>query len=281
MKASFGIIGGDKRQLYLAKSIQNDGYTVYICGFELSCDTNGLTEIRLEEILNKADYIILPLPCTRDNETIFSPYSDKDILVNDSFVNSLKDKTVYGGCMQLLTNQCNLWEKIKYFDYYKEEELAISNAIPTAEGAVSLAIENHNGILNDSKCLITGYGRIGKVLSKILLSFGANVDIAARKKEDYALIRALGAKSVKYQKINKTYDIIFNTVPTMVIEKDILKHQNADTVIIELASLPGGIDRKFALLNGIKIIDAQSLPGKVAPKATAEFTKETIYNLLD
>ncbi|MFI3207454.1 MAG: dipicolinate synthase subunit DpsA [Clostridia bacterium] len=279
MTASFGIIGGDKRQLYLAKSIKKDGFNVYICGFELSCDTAGLEEVSLNGIFEKCENIILPLPCTRDYKTIFSPYSDNEFVVDDNFISLLLNKNIYGGYMELLTKNNELWKNINLEDYYKKEELAIYNAIPTAEGAIALAIENHDGILNSSNCLVTGFGRIGKALTKILIGMGANVDVASRKNEDFAMTKLVGARAIKYKNIEKKYDIIFNTVPVEVVGKDILNFQNNETIIIELASLPGGIDRKTALLKGIKIIDAQSLPGKVAPMASAEFIKETIFNI--
>ncbi len=280
MKEIFGIIGGDKRQLYLAKSIQNDGYTVYICGFELSCDTENLEELCLKDIIAKSNNIILPLPCTRDGRTIFSPYSEKELVLDEYLENALEDKNVYGGFMRSLTENNPLWKNINYQDYYQKEELAISNAIPTAEGAISLAINNHDGILCGSNCLVAGFGRIGKILTKNLLGLGVKVDVSARKNEDLAMISAIGANPVKYNEITKSYDLIFNTVPELVITKKILEKQNSDTVIIELATLPGGIDRKIALLLGIKIVDAQSLPGKVSPKAVANFTKNTIYNII-
>ncbi|MFI3324794.1 MAG: dipicolinate synthase subunit DpsA [Clostridia bacterium] len=282
MKSVFGILGGDKRQLYLANSLQDDGYKVYICGFELSSETKGLEEEKLTAFLNKCDNIILPLPCTKDGVNIFAPYSCNDIPMNDFLIKKLENKIVFGGYLnKLIDEKDEKWKNIKLHDYYMREELAVNNAVPTAEGAISLAITGHGGILNSSKCLIAGYGRIGKILTKNLLGLGANVYVAARKKHDFAMIKAVGAMPIKYQDIRKEFDIIFNTVEHLVIDKSILSKQSADTVIIELASFPGGIDRKTATLNGIKIIDAQSLPGKYSPKATGEFIKEAIYNIME
>ncbi len=277
MNKIFGIIGGDKRQLYLAKSIQDDGYKVYICGFELSSDTDELEEIEFSEIAEKCNNIILPLPCTKDGINIFAPYSRVDIPFDENTVKLFEDKIVFAGVKENLAIE----NKDSIFDYYLREELAISNAVPTAEGAISLAIQEHPKVLSGSNCLITGYGRIGKVLMKNLLALSANVDVAARKSSDMALITALGANSVSYNKLTKPYDIIFNTVPKLVLNSKSLKYQNSDTVIIELASLPGGIDRKIVSLLGIRVIDAQSLPGKYAPKATAFYIKEAIYNMME
>lgn len=281
MKTSFGIIGGDKRQLYLAKSIQEDGFDVCICGFELSSDTGGLEETTISALIDKCDNIILPLPCTRDGSNIFAPYSSMEICANEDLLKKFDGKNIYGGYMKKIMFDTELWKNIKTYDYYLREEFAISNAIPTAEGAIAIAIQEFPSMLNSSNCLITGYGRIGKILTKNLLAMGAKVNVAARKKEDFALIRAMGAKPCEYAKINECYDVIFNTVPETVISPKLIVKQDCETIIIELASLPGGVDRKVASLSGVRVIDAQSLPGKFAPKSSGEFEKETIYNIME
>lgn len=281
MNTTFGIIGGDKRQLYLARSIIEDGYGVYVCGFEMSGDTSGLFELSLSGLISKCDNIILPLPSTRDGVNIFAPYSSSDIPVTDSFVSSLGGKNVYGGYMSRLMVRSDLWSRVNAGDYYLQEELAVSNAVPTAEGAIGIAVNEYPGTINGTRCLITGFGRIGKILAKDLLGLGATVHVAARKNKDLAMIRAMGAVPLRYNEIKKDYKLIFNTVPDIVITPQILSHQGSDSIIIELASSPGGVDKKAAAIREIKIIDGQSLPGKVAPMAAAEYIKEAIYNMME
>ena len=53
-----------------------------------------------------------------------------------------------------------------------------------------------------------------------------------------------------------------------------------EAIIIDLASNPGGVDRRAAREKGIKVIWALSLPAKVAPLTSAEFIKETLYHVL-
>ena len=281
MNTKFGIIGGDKRQLYLAKSIMEDGFTVYVSGFELSSETEGLTELPVEKLVEVCDVIVLPLPATRDGATIYTPYGSEEIVADDEFVVSLVNKIVFGGLMGRLVMNNDLWAMINLNDYYLREELAINNAIPTAEGAIALAVNEYEGMICGSKCLVTGFGRIGKFLTKFLLGMGADVSVAARKTRDLAMIRGMGAKPVKYRDLQEPFDLIFNTVPDLVIQKKLIDAQYNHTVLIELASLPGGIDRKAAALKGLRVVDGQSLPGKVAPKAAGKFIKEAIYNMLE
>lgn len=281
MNTTFGIIGGDKRQLYLAKSIMKDGYQVHVSGFELTSDTCGLSELPVRKLLEVCDTIILPLPATRDGISIYTPYGSEAVVADDEFVISLVNKNVFGGLMSKLVLGNDLWAMVNFNDYYLREELAVNNAIPTAEGALALAITEHEGIICGSECLVAGFGRIGKFLTKILLGMGANVTVAARKAKDLAMARGMGAKPARYKELQGSFDLIFNTVPELVITKPIIDQQEENTVMIELASLPGGIDRKAAALRGIRIVEGQSLPGKVAPKAAGEFIKEAIYNMLE
>lgn len=277
----FGIIGGDKRQLYLSEEILSDGYPLYICGFDNLPEAKNLPEVPLTTLLELCDNIILPLPVSKDGVNIFAPYSEKEIKADSDFIISLSGKNVFGGLMGKLTNNNDLWSMVNYSDYYAREEFAVNNAVPTAEGAVAIAINEYEGNLTGSKCLVTGYGRIGKILTKMLLGIGAKVTVAARKKSDLAYARGMGAEGKGYSDISDSYDIIFNTVPETVIKGKLLNKQKKGCLIIELATLPGGIERKTAIEKGIRIVDAQSLPGKVSPKAAGGYIKEAVYNMLE
>ena len=48
-----------------------------------------------------------------------------------------------------------------------------------------------------------------------------------------------------------------------------------------MASNPGGVDRETIKEQKIKFIWALSLPGKFAPVTSAEFIKETLYNIFN
>ena len=81
------------------------------------------------------------------------------------------------------------------------------------------------------------------------------------------------------QEIGK-FDIIFNTIPTEILEKELLSEVKEDAVIIELASKPGGVNRKVAEELKINVVEALALPGKVAPLTVAEYIRDTIYELI-
>ena len=276
----FGILGGDDRQIYLANSIAQDGHSVVIGGLDYVTGTQTLTHLPYRELIKTCTHIILPLPATRDSKMLFAPYSSEGIELNDEFAKSLRGKFVYGGLIDKIICSSDMWDEIKIEDYYKREELIQGNAMLTAEGAAAMAVHELVCSLNHSKCLVTGFGRIGKALCILLRSFGAKVDCAARKSKDLAGIRCIGCDGITYGQISQRYDVIFNTVPAVVLGEAQLSKQNSDTVILELASLPGGVDLKAADKLSIRVVSGQSLPGKISPKTAGEFIKEAIYNIM-
>ena len=137
--------------------------------------------------------------------------------------------------------------------------------------------------VHGTKTLVMGFGRVGKVLAKMLHGIGAEVSCEARKDEDIAWIKAYGYEPIRLEELNDNlgkYDIIINTIPFQILDKERLELLKKDVVIIDLASNPGGVDRKIAREKGLKVIWALSLPGKVAPLTSAEFIKETLYHIL-
>ena len=169
-------------------------------------------------------------------------------------------------------------------DYYEREEVQICNAVPTAEGAIMRAMEETKHTLQGSRCLVVGYGRIGKVLSHRLHGLGADVTVSARKCSDLAWIEAYGYHAVHTGKISEQigdYDLIFNTVPAMVLDADCLKAAKQSCVLFELASLPGGIEREAVKEYGLQVFTERGLPGEVAPKTSAKVILKTIYRILE
>lgn len=278
---TFGVIGGDERMKYLAQSIAADSYPVCVCGLEKLGTCRGAAECDLPQLAAKSSVILLPLPATKDGLFLNAPYAENEIRLDDDFSRLFMHKTVCGGMLQRLTASSSLWREIEPEDYYRREELAVGNAIPTAEGAVGIAIREYPGTINGAKCLITGFGRIGKNLAIILRGMGAEVFCAARKKADLMQMRAFGVQPLTYREISRRFDLIFNTVPAKVLTSPVLMQQTRDTLIIELASAPGGTDLKRAEELHLHVIDAPSLPGRVAPKTAAEYIKEAVYNILE
>jgi dipicolinate synthase subunit A len=161
------------------------------------------------------------------------------------------------------------------------EEFEIANAVPTAEGAIQIAMEEMPITIYNSRAVVVGYGRIGKILSNSLKLLGCDVTVVARKESARALARANCLKAVGFSKMCEEIekaDVLFNTVPQMVIDKNALMHAK-DTLILDLASKPGGVEFDAARDIGVKVIWAIGLPGKVAPISAGKIIKDTITNI--
>lgn len=280
----FGVLGGDKRQIYLAQSIALDGYQVLAWGFDEDVEMKHVIKVSFRELTDTCGLIILPMPVTQDGKYLNMPFSKQKVLLDDEFAEKMLRKQVFGGALNRLFPTSTLWSKITTYDYSVREEFAVQNAVPTAEGAIMIAMELSEGIINGANCLVTGYGRIGKVLSRMLSGLGAFVTVSARKPEDLAWIKANGYGAIhtsQLAELTGKFDFVFNTVPTLIFTRKILSKHAKDTIFIELASVPGGFDKEAASKLGLKIIPAPSLPGKVAPKAAGIIIKDTIYNIME
>ena len=280
---NFGVIGGDKRQIALAESLAADGYNVYAYGLDPDYLLKGVKCTSLQEEVLVCNNIILPLPVSTDGIYLNTPYLSQKIKLDDHFAMMLKGKRVFGGMMNRICSTSTLWNEIKTYDYSSREEFAVENAVLTAEGAIEIAMHESEGILNGSDCLVIGYGRIGKILSWMLRGIGSRVTVSARKESDLAYIRASGYMAVPTAHIceRTQYQIVFNTVPAMVCSRKVLSRITPETLMIDLASSPGGIDYEAAEKLGIRTIKALSLPGKVAPRAAGEIIKNTIYHIIE
>lgn len=142
-------------------------------------------------------------------------------------------------------------------------------------------MENSEITLHGSKCIVLGFGRCGKVLAHMLKGIGADLSVEARSGVDLAYIESYGYHPVPLKDLTDyigQYDFIFNTIPSLVLDEKRLVGVKEDCLVIELASKPGGIDFEVAKRLGIKVVDGQSLPGKVAPETAAKIIFDTILN---
>ena len=278
-------VGGDLRQIRAINFLTESGYEAYAFGF-FDCRDKFSDKVSFIDDFSGLDQsfrtVVLPLPYTTDGKTINGTEGKLEIA---SLVKSVSARSVIlaGKCDKYLSKLCD--EKdVRLTDYYERDDFQILNAVPTAEGAIQIAMEELPSTIHSSKCLILGGGRISKVLASMLRGLGAYVTVAARKKRDIAYAEALGNKgmllSELYENIG-SFDVIFNTIPSLILDRDLLSKTKRDALIIDLASKPGGVDFEAARKMNIKVVWALSLPGKVAPNTAGEIIGTTIKNLIE
>ncbi len=286
MKNKIAIIGGDLRIAKLATMLAKDENEIYVYGLEKSDDIKNVTNIiecpTIKKTIENVEIVIGPIPFSSNGNMINMPFSDKEITIREMMHNINAKVLIAGGISPEVYEMAND-EYVEIIDIMKREELAVLNTIATAEGTIQIAIENTNRILHGSEALILGFGRIGKVLARKLAGLSVKVTCAARKDEDFAWIEAFGHKAVNINHLGenlKNFDIIINTVPHIVLTESKLQFVKNDVLLIDLASNPGGIDKRAVKERNFKFVWALSLPGRVAPTTSAEFIKNTIYNIL-
>lgn len=281
----FTIIGGDLRNVKLAELIAAQGNSVNIYGFN-----NAGFEIKIKQsdtladAINNSDVVIGPIPCSNDNELINAPFHNDKIHIHEVFRCINKNQLFIAGRISEKIVHIAKVFNVYTVDLLEREEMAVLNAIPTAEGAIQIAMEEMPITIHNSNALILGYGRVGKTLAKMLQGIGANVYVEARKYTDFAWIKSYGYKPVLLSELSQTVNsinVLFNTIPSIVLNNEVLTALNANCLIIDLASKPGGVDFEKAKEIGLKAIWALSLPGKVAPVTAAEFIKDTAYNIIE
>lgn len=288
MNNKIGIMGGDLRIIRLAEILAEEKNIVYIYGLEKKKFLNDyiLVGNSVEELCKNCDYIISGIPFSKNEQDIYAPFSERTIKIEETF-NQLNNKTLITGAVGEKILKIAIKNNIKIIDLMKSESFTVLNVIPTVEGALQVAMQNTEFTIHDSKCLVLGFGRIGKLLCAKLNALGANVNCMARKNRDLSWIKAMGYKDIAINDLNSNlndYDIIFNTIPAIVLKDEELKtikRESSSAIIIELASSPGGVDIQIAKKYDIKIIKAQGLPGKVAPLTAAKYIKQTIDKILN
>lgn len=283
MGLKYTILGGDKRSLELGKLLIKDGNDLCFYGFD-NLDDYKDQSVSLKDAVENAQVIIAPLPFSTDNININAPFSSEIIEIDKVFDLISKDQIIMGGYLPLEHEKRLKEMNLKFDDYFKREEMQVLNAIPTAEGAIQVAMEETPITLHSSNVLVLGYGRIGKVLSQMLQGIGANVYVEARNYTDLAWIKSYGYTPIHQRDLNNylpRMNIVFNTIPKMILNKDLLKSFESDCIIIDLASKPGGVDLDAAKELDIRTITALGLPGKAAPVTAAMVIKDTIYNIIE
>ena len=289
----FAVIGGDRRMIEVIRIISAKGLSVKVWGIDEKYVESSICVEGCEEAVRGADIVILPTPTSEDDVRINCPLFSKEsgIKMHKMLDMLKKDAMVFGGRMSPRLREYIAQRGLKSFDYFNKDELLVKNAVPTAEGAIGIAIEKMPRMLLGSKIAVLGFGRIGEALSSRLKLLGANVTVYARKSLCIAKAQSDGYNGVKIEfnhgesslmeLTTKGYHLIYNTVPHWIVTEDIVERLPKDTLFVDLASAPGGIDLVAAKKFEYEVVRAPSLPSKVAPVSAGEIIAESIFNIIE
>lgn len=280
------VIGGDARQLEIIRKLTELDAKLSLIGFEqLDHAFTGAVKEKLDEVdFTNIDAIILPVPGTNlegQVETIFS--NEKVYLYEETLMQTPPHCTVYSGISNSYLNGITKKANRRLVQLFERDDVAIYNSIPTVEGTIMMAIQHTDFTIHGSNIIVLGLGRVGMSVARTLDALGANVKVGARKSEHIARITEMGLAPFQLNELEncvKDVDICINTIPHLIVTASVISKMPAHTLIIDLASKPGGTDFRYAEKRGIKALLAPGLPGIVAPKTAGQILANVLSRVL-
>ena len=279
----FAVLGGDMRQVELARLLERDGHQVRRFAMEEAGGTPARCAGGLEEAVSGAETVILPVPAMR-GEYLNAPLSRERIGPDELAGALVPGQAVLCGMPGEALSAALARRGVTCTDYFVREELTVKNAAATAEGAVEILLREMPVTLQGARVLVTGFGRIGKLLSLKLRALGAHVTCSARKPGDLALIECLGLTPVPTGELRgrlSGFSAVVNTVPALLLDRELLGELDEGCLCLDLASKPGGVDMESARELGVRVIWALGLPGRVAPVTAGAAVRDAIYNIIN
>ena len=283
------LLGGDTRQIALARRLVEVGLSVKCFGLPQAERLQGVTALRdWRDAVSGACLLVLPLPASPDGKHLNLPldHEREAPRVADIFDAVPAGVAIAGGKFSPAIKQMAEEKGVHLYDYFDCEALQQKNALPTAEGAVSVLMREVPRTVSGLSVGVTGFGRVARALVGLLLAMGAKVTVLARNAEQLRQAAALGCCTVSLSEKRAMEHFtagkaaIFNTVPYWLFSEEALANTSPETLIIDLASAPGGVDANAASGRGIKVIWALSLPGKYAPVTAGEIIAETVLDYM-
>ncbi|MBE6699729.1 MAG: dipicolinate synthase [Ruminococcaceae bacterium] len=284
-KTVIAVLGGDKRMDFAARELVRMGYDVREWGRGEGNDAVAFSKVA-KEWLSDVDALMLPLPTSLDGTHLATPLCQgEEKLRMETLFSVAPDKLWLVGRFSESLRLRAEREGVRWIDYFESEILQLKNALPTAEGAIEIAMRELPVVLDGTKVSVIGYGRIGEVLSHKLKALGADVTVWARRYEactraellGHSAKRIVGESSLDFDTNTR---VIFNTVPSRLFTRTVLQTLGRECIIIDLASVPGGVDTTAAAELGIRSIWATALPGKCAPESAGVILGQTVHTIL-
>ena len=274
-KTVFLCAGGDLRQVYMCERLCASG-EVYALGINGADGAKTISSP--EDMPVKADVLVLPL---MTGDTLAGA---EDISLQRLASQVKTGGIVLGGRLSPGHKKLFADMGLASEDYFSSESLAVKNCLPTAEGALMTALANTADTVFGSKVLILGFGRTAKCCARLFKAAGADTSVAARRHEVLAQAWTEGHRTFDISELAaniNSFDTIINTVPALILTKDILAETKAGCLVIDLASMPGGTDFAAAKRLGINAVHALALPAKAAPAATGRLIADTIIEIIN
>lgn len=244
------VLGNDSRYVYVKSILKEKGFSL-------------LENISSENLPN---VIILPMQGLHEDVSI------NEVTIDDSFFKIHKNAIFVSG-----TNTNYLLNKQEKFGFKQivlnnMPQFTNVNSIATAEGVLALILKNKKKLLSELTVMILGYGKSSRAIADLLTRNKVKNIIVARSEISRVEAYTMSKYVTSFNELTdylKTTDIIVNTVPSLVVTKEIMQKCNKDIYIIDIASKPGGVDYEAANNLGLNAYLAPGLPSIYAPYSSA------------
>ena len=286
-RIDLAVIGGDTRQCAAIGRFLDAGLSVRAYGLPPAALPPGTHDFdNWRKAVDGVRAVVLPLPATPDGVRVHMPLAQNMPAppIAALFREIAPTVRIMGGRFSPTVRALAEELARPLYDYFASDELQRKNALPTAEGAVCILMKETALTVAGMPVAVTGYGRVSRALCELLYAMHAKVTVAARKESDLADAAAHGYATVSIAEPAGLRSLchgqcaIFNTVPCWLFTDDVLKEMQKNTLLIDLASAPGGVDANAAGKYGIRVIWALSIPGKYAPVTAGRIVADTVLD---
>ena len=288
-RKKIAVIGGDARAIEAASALMARGHECSFYALEglpggrcREADEEKCSDpYRLYDALEGADAALLPIPISRDGKTLNAPYTAQEARLSQLLPLLPEGAKLFGGKFPEEFRRGRKADTI--VDLLKDGDFAEKNALPSAEGAIGLALLNYPGVIEGSVCTVSGYGRIGRQLAKKLAALGARVIVLTRREESREAARAEGNEARAYEEAREVLsitDVLFNTAPAHIFDEEAMKTLPGESLYIELASPPYGADKDALDACRASVLFAPGLPGRYSPRYSGRMIAEKIMRVL-
>lgn len=278
------VLGGDTREVLLSKGLADAGCWVRAVALPLEGYDRICLCSDIPSALKGSQAVILPVPGINDRGELYSAFSDRPLILSAELMAVLPEGTpVLVGVARRILVEWATGRGLNLIEVMKNDEVAILNSIPSAEGAIQMAMENSFITIHGSRSLVVGFGRTGITLARKLKALESETTVVARNPSQRARALEMGLHAVDFSDLETAAacaDFLFNTVPSLVISGPVLSRVSKTAFVLDLASNPGGADFDEAKRLGIKAVLAPGLPGKVAPMTAGKILAEAIPRIL-
>lgn len=268
----FSIIGGDNRLSYMAENLSDMNFSVTTYKTVPNINDKKIKQANsIKEAVTSSKNVICPIPLTRNDKSIISKFENCELSIKELQDNLNSNQHFFAGCIpKEFLNFANK-KNIFVYDYIKDNNFSIYNSIATAEAAIAEAILSNPINMHSSNCLVLGFGKCGKLIAHKLKNLCKNVTVCARNKNDRSFANAYGYEACDIHQLNtniKNFQYIFNTIPKIILDKEIISNVSKDSFILDITSI--GTDINACREKSINAKISLAIPGKFKPKSSAE-----------